>query len=130
MALKVTGLREMERKLRAVRAMPGWVLEDAVEAGGKPIEKDARRRAPRGDDSSPRLAENIETFPQQLSRTRAEAEVGPTTLTFYGIFQELGTRYHNAQPFLRPAADTQRPAALAAMGVLVGEWIEHRARVG
>lgn len=38
----------------------------------------------------------------------------------YGIYQEWGTRYMRAQPFVRPAVAVARPEFLAAMRAIVG----------
>lgn len=45
--------------------------------------------------------------------SNAEVYVGPTVQAFYGMFQEFGTAYHGAKPFLRPAFDSQVELSLS-----------------
>jgi len=46
---------------------------------------------------------------QQDGIKRYERKVGNQDYSFYGRFHEFGTRYLKARPFLRPAADAERP---------------------
>lgn len=44
--------------------------------------------------------------------------------TFYGAFQELGTRHQPARPFLRPALDENTTAIIEAMTRAIADAIE------
>lgn len=59
----------------------------------------AKDKAP-VDTGNLRRSINHEVYP---SRRKPYARVG--TNVRYGIFQELGTRFHPAQPFMRPAIE-------------------------
>lgn len=48
--------------------------------------------------------------------------VGPEKRFFYGLFQELGTAFHAAQPFARPAFDAVSHQSLLIIGAAL--WRE------
>lgn len=52
--------------------------------------------------------------------------IGPSRAGFYGSFQELGTKHHAAQPFARPAFDSQGPTSLQIIASAI--WRELAAR--
>lgn len=97
------------------------IMVEALQAGAQPIQARAAQGAPR---RTGRLATHIGIglarrigSPQggrwrQSDETEFAVAVGPTKDVFYGLFQEYGTRHHGAQPFMRPAFDTQSAAAL------------------
>lgn len=41
----------------------------------------------------------------------------------YGIYQEMGTRYMPAHPFLVPAADAEKPELEAALAIFEAYWM-------
>lgn len=41
---------------------------------------------------------------------------------FYGIYQELGTRYISARPYLEPAVEQNRAGYLEAIAGVLGGW--------
>ena len=76
---------------------------------------------------APDLAKNIgmsRTMP--TDRDGAGIAVGPTTGFFYGFFQEYGTVHHGAQPFMRPAFDSETSKVLATIAASL--WRELAAR--
>lgn len=72
-------------------------VESGIKAGlkkiGLSIEREAKIRAP---IRTGRLRSSIHT---KLMRLKVLVKDG----VFYGIFQELGTRFMKAQPFMKPA---------------------------
>jgi HK97 gp10 family phage protein len=74
------------------------------------------------------LADNIETSVarrigsvaggqwQAVDEFQAALAVGPAKHIYYAIFQEYGTVHHGAQPFGRPAFDTNTDVALGIIG--------------
>lgn len=62
----------------------------------------ARARAPRGETGQ--LIENVDIDVEVIGREQViEGRVGVRKKIYYAYFQEMGTRYMAARPFLRPA---------------------------
>lgn len=104
---KVEGVDQLQRKLArlAAKADDGQLLA-ALLAGAKAIENEAVRLAP---------------VDKGLLRSSIHSEAGRAggglivrigTNVEYSIYQEFGTSRMRAQPFLRPAFDANRRAAL------------------
>ena len=114
MAEVIRGLEGLKRKFRDLdRRAQGAALRRALLAASKPLGADARARAPRGRTGA--LAKGIiarRKRGRSAGRGIMAFGVGPSAEVFYGVFQELGTIHHVAQPFLRPAFDAQRDAAV------------------
>lgn len=117
---KIEGLRELERALGELPKATGKnVLKRTLMKVAKPIEADARRLAPvlRGDlekhiATSTKLATRQKRA--QPKRSTVEVHVGADTRP-QAHLQEFGTAHHPPQPFLRPAWDGNRLAALEAI---------------
>lgn len=92
--------------LAAVDAAVNRVLPDAAEAAAKLIAEDARRRAPK---QSGRLQRSIDDEAVAHKRDLATHDV--VVAAYYASFVEYGTRQMAAQPYLRPAVDTNEQAA-------------------
>lgn len=90
------------------------IQRDALMEGAEPIRKSASVYAPRAP-GAPDIADNI-GITAIHARQDVTVAVGPTTGFFYGLFQEFGTTRHGAQPFMRPAFDTEAQRSLAAIG--------------
>lgn len=90
------------------------LLREALIEGAEPIRRRAGHLAPRAP-GAPDLADNIGI---SVSRSEDEATiaVGPTQGFFYGLFQEYGTVHHRAQPFMRPAFESEANRALGIVG--------------
>jgi HK97 gp10 family phage protein len=120
-----------KRLLELPKALSTTVQRKALIAGAEPIRAHAASLAPRDPMSSgPHLADNIvigvppkrKLAMAGLSSAEADVageggivEVGPALQPsdhFYGYLQEFGTVRHQAQPFMRPAFDTQARASL------------------
>jgi len=107
------------------------VMRDALDAAAEPMRRRMSQLAPR-EPGAPDLAANIVVSTARprawASPTAVAVAVGPEKQFFYGFFQEYGTAFHGAQPFMRPAFDEGVPrviteltralwTALAAKGV-------------
>jgi HK97 gp10 family phage protein len=87
----------------------------ALKAGAEPMRAEAESRAPYDEEAgAPHLkTEIVIAVPTelQLAATGDETAVvwfGPTKRAFWGLFQEFGYGPGPAQPFMRPAFDTQQ----------------------
>lgn len=118
MGIRVEGGQRLAQALRALPLRVGRsVLREALYEAAEPMRQRASDLAPVAP-GAPDLAQNIgisnakaETIGEQV----AAVAVGPTKGFFYGFYQEYGTRHHGAQPFLRPAFDTQAEQSIAKL---------------
>ena len=114
--LSVQGQEQIARKLKGIpAALTPPVILELLQDAGEPMRRTARQRAPRSD-SAPHMADSIAFG---LGRSRGPGVMivlGPGRKFFYGRFQEYGTVHHVAQPFLRPAFDTQSATVTRRMG--------------
>lgn len=102
-SVRLEGMDDLLRKFRRLDAAVGGAhLLAAVDAGAELLEEGMRSLAPvRTGRGAPRITrETAKSTP-----TRADVEVGPGLSGFWLTFQETGTIYHPAQPFMRPALD-------------------------
>lgn len=107
MTVRVEGMDTLKRKLAALPdAVAGNVLLQSVMQGGKPVHALAETRAPRRRRGN-RIRQKVVI--QELdgnTRHHAAVGIGPDKYLGVGIFfQEIGTRFHPANPWLRPAFD-------------------------
>lgn len=122
---KLTGFKELERAL--VEELPKATAKSVLRRTGinamKRIENRAKELAPRDDGA---LIASITTKPvkaKRTSRTRYESQSGITIATGptsrraddpggNPAWQEFGTVNMPANPYMRPAADSEIPAVL------------------
>src|SRR5690606_123156 len=98
-------------------------FREALAEGGALIQTRASALAPRGDPEAPNLSESIAVMTARATGgDPVGVAIGPTKNVFYGSFQELGTKHHAAQPFLRPALDGEAQRALGVIGAAL--WRE------
>lgn len=105
----IGALKQMNEDVQGVH------LRTAVESGAEIVRDVASQLAPRSRDGSwgheaGFLSRNI-LKEQQWTRTQdtATTDVGmEKEEAWYGRFAELGTLYHPADPFLRPALDSTK----------------------
>lgn len=130
--MKTSGFDELQQKLRALPdALSTRVQVAALKAGAEPIRDTAAALAPRDEEGGPpHLADNIviATVPKREMEAnglfdQVGVAVGPTVKVFWGLFQEIGTAFHAAQPFMRPAFDSnvrksQRIVAIEAWNAI------------
>lgn len=107
------GVDELDSKLRrlADRAS-GNIVKEAATAGAEVIAEEAQRLAPKDTGL---LSESIDEQPKRLQVGRAQIDIGPSREAWYGQLLEKGTSKMPAKPFLRPAFDSQKEAAVAAV---------------
>ncbi len=117
MTIKLVGDKRLDRKFRKLSDNArGVVLVAAAAAGAKVVRDEAERLAPKRPGGG-KGARGIRFERGKLTRTSVVMKIGYDKKTaWYLRFQELGTKFHAAQPHLRPALDGKRPAAMAAIG--------------
>lgn len=119
-SMKLVGGADLAKRLGQ---LPGSVSKNiqrrALEKGAEPIRAAAASGAPRDERANaPHLADNIVVGTRSLTRAgegEVIVEVGPARQPsdhFYSYFLEYGTATAPAQPFMRPAFDTQAPRSL------------------
>lgn len=131
--IKVDGLREIGEAMRELgRETAMKVASSMTSAGAGVIRKEAIRLAPEHDE--PHEVDGVLVQPGNLKRNIVRKKLGKRdhSLTSmhivtvrgrkkdgyaarYGRLQEFGTVHHPPQPFLRPAFDTKKRAAVDAM---------------
>ncbi len=144
-SFKIDGLRAIGEELK--KRGDNMARRDAAAAvgvGANVIRQDAQRRAPQSDAphqlgvrkkeiAQPgNLKRNIVLKRVTDGRLTAEYVVGVRAGSgrspddaFYGDFIELGTVKMPAQPFIRPAFDSQKEAAVAKIVVVLKDRIEN-----
>lgn len=111
--VRVHGLRELQRSLQQLpKAVRGGVLEEVLIEAAKSFRDQAEQLAPA---RTGRLKESITVAVEKSTSTYAEVAIGPRENTIHGFFQEFGTAHHGAQPFMRPAWDSNKRTALRAI---------------
>lgn len=144
---EVEGLKDLERALAALPKATGRsVLRRALLAGGAPIAEDAERRAPlrkgnlkRSIGVSTKLTKRQKavhrryagTLPPERVAGGFRSQPAKSVFVFVGpgslpaaVPQEFGTVNHPAQPYMRPAWDTQQDRALAIIVERIGAEIK------
>jgi HK97 gp10 family phage protein len=134
LAVTLEGSADLRARLRSLpKALSVSVQRKALLVGAEPIRARAATLAPRNESAgAPHLADHIVTAVSSartlaqvglsaaeldVARSGVVVEIGPSRQPsdhFYGYFQEFGTVHHAAQPFMRPAFDTQASRSLAA----------------
>lgn len=117
MSMRFEGGNELASKLSKLSTrLNKRVTREALNAGAEPVRAAAARMAPRRPPQ-PDLADHIivATARAQSGETAA-VKVGPADVTYWGLFQELGTIHMSAQPFMRPAFDQKWQEALGIVG--------------
>lgn len=128
---RVTGLDALTAKLRALpQEIADKLGDNALKAGAKPIMAEMARTVRRSNRNEPHIADNI------ASQVDKEAESGSRVIhigfrknvSWRVHFLEFGTAHSAAHPFIRPAMDTQRDAALQAMATSLASGLQRLAR--
>lgn len=113
-SMRFEGGQELAQALAALPARVGKNERlDALRAGGELIRSHAASTAKRGQ-IPPHIADHIGmSTAKGLDANESAIKVGPTKGEFaYGLPLELGTVDTAAQPFMRPAFDSQAQNAL------------------
>lgn len=142
--VRIEGMEELLRKLGQLQDDVSAVLDEATLAGAEVVRTYAAQQAP---------GPHVEKDLAARTRLAAEAHVGPDDAHWYYKFAETGTGPHEigpdakqalafegnegrvvttfvdhpghpAEPFLRPALDTQKGAATDAVGAVLKRAIE------
>jgi len=123
---RIEGAAELERALRQLPSKIGeQVLTNALRAGGRIVQAEAKLRAPVG---SGKLRDSIIVRKRRRRRGAAlTVQVGPSGEGFYGMFLEFGTRSSSPRPWLRPAFDATKEQALDKIGDSLGKAVEKAA---
>lgn len=125
-AMKFEGGDELAKALANLPLRVGKrFLREALEQGGEPIRRSMEAKAPRGDPAAPNLADSMVISTARTGDMAAVA-IGPSRNVTYGIHQEFGTTRHGAQPFARPAFDSDAPRALPI--IAQAAWTELASR--
>jgi HK97 gp10 family phage protein len=128
MAEFIAGMDSLQQKLRSLeQVVQRKILIAAAKAGAAIVRDEAQRLAPRDTGA---LAEGmtIKANARQSDSREATVEVGPGKDEFYGMFQELGTAFHSAQPFLGPALENKKTEVFEAMKQKAEEEIDKATR--
>lgn len=137
-SLSISGGEELAQRLIALSlAVSRRILIAALKEAAEPIRARAEMLAPVSSRGGPHLNDNV--MIQQVSRVgsvqggawvRNDIEpwvaVGPAKPFFYGIFQEYGTKFQSAQPFMRPAFQSGGAEALAILSGRIWAALERK----
>lgn len=139
-SIQLTGFKELAAALRELpQRVAKNALRAAVNAGASEIKKQVRKNAPMDTGL---LKKNIfqkqireasgpyqQTFAVGVRQGRAKNKDGSKKeLPFYWRFMEFGTSKLPARPFLRPAFETKKEAAVKAIADKLDERIQKYAR--
>lgn len=109
MGVRLVGFEKLEAKL--TKNMDLSAVRTKVRKNGSEMMKKAKRNAPVDTGN---LMSSIDL---EITDGGMTAEVEPTA--DYGAYVELGTRFMNAQPYLKPAFDEQKGKFKSDMKKLV-----------
>ena len=109
-SIEITGLESVKAKLLDVNSSLSINVNKAIMDGGFLVERDAKKRCP---VDTGRLRSSINT------RKTGNLEVTVMDGVDYGKFIEYGTSKMRAQPFMRPAANAQKPAIISLVNLAV-----------
>lgn len=135
--ITVRGLRELQAAMRALpKRLDRRILNAALMAGARPMVKAAKAKVPvdtaalkSGIRATPvRPKQHTATVHVGIGRARqskAERAKGAKKYTpWYGFLVEFGTSKMSARPFLRPAFETTKQAAVEIIKAAIGRRIE------
>lgn len=119
--LTVHGLKELQRDLRTLpRKIQGRVVRNATRAGAVVARRKAKETAPVGTGQ---LKKDVVLRSRRTNnRHEVRVSVGVKQTSFYGMFQEFGTRFMAARPWLRPAFDSTKDEAHKTIAERI--WLE------
>lgn len=122
MAVELVGADELGKQFQALANVgKADLLEAIVKAVAEPVRKLAEDRAPRNTGE---LAGNIIAETLVKRQDVCVVGIGPSKDAWHGIFQELGTSHHGAQPFLRPSFDERKEESKTGIADGLKEAIE------
>ena len=119
---QVVGFKELEQVLKELPVrLAERELVNATRAGANVIRKEAQARAPRGGVPS-QMSEKFGPLHKKIRAVRVKKT--PLSVefaidsgsAFYGSFLEFGTKNIRARPWLTPAYDVAKDAAIQKLG--------------
>lgn len=131
---KVEGFRELEAALAELPKATGKnVLKRVLLAAAEPIAGDAAANAPqlsgklsRDVKTGTRLTKRQASMNRKLGKSEVEVHVGVSDPA--GVQTEFGNEHQSAQPWLRPAWDSNANGALETIKSDLGTEIDKAAR--
>jgi len=130
----ISGAKELERVLKKLGPkLAERVLVSSARAGAGVIRKEARARAPRGQEPSTAskkygpLHKKIRVTRMKKTGYSVEMAVHNGT-AFWGAFLEWGTKHIGASPWMSPAFDTSAAPALKRTGERLGKGLDKVSR--
>lgn len=108
----VLGDDELLKELKALGDKTEDILEPAAQDGAQVVADRAEQGAPKRTEF---LATHVDVEVSEKNRDEVIFDVGPEKEAFWGLFQEMGTPHHAAQPFLRPALDESTDQVIEAV---------------
>ncbi len=133
--VKITGLKELDRALGQLpQAVAKQTLRKVLKGAAEPLARRARQLAPRDEyhlydsiDASTRLSKRqAAAHKKESDRSFQEMFVGTNNPA--GVQQEFGNERHGAQPFMRPAWDSEKEPTLDRISNSLWTEIERSAR--
>ncbi|MCM2455305.1 hypothetical protein HGO37_07910 [Rhizobium sp. CG4] len=133
--VRIDGLKELETALSSLpRATGKKVARDVLKDAAEPMARSARQLAPKDEyhlyesiDVSTRLNSRQRSLHrQENSQSFQEMFVGTNNPA--GVQQEFGNERHPAQPFMRPAWDSEKMPTLYRIANSLWFHIEKAAR--
>lgn len=140
---KIEGAKALEEALKLLpERTRGKLVTSAVRTGANVVKKEIKARAPVGTEPTlrkrtkkngevvqadyGRLRDNIKTMLKKAEKN-VTISVG-IGRAYWGMFLEFGTSKMAARPFIRPAFDASKEAAVKKMGDQLGKGIEREAK--
>ena len=126
--IKVHGLKDIEKVLRQLPLKARQrVVMNGLRAGARLIAKDAKARVPVRTGAL-RDSITVATVRKSKRSARRQVLIGfKKPVSRRAHLTEFGTKFQPAEPFMRPALDSQGPAAIVKMGKIWGRGIEREA---
>jgi len=134
--IEMVGGAELANRLKQLpEKVATNVMVGALYAGARVIRDAARKLVPildiekKGGPHEPGnlLANIFASRSRSRDRSTVSAKVGISKAAFYGHFVEFGTKHARAFPFMRPAADGSREAAVSQITAYASGRIEKEA---
>lgn len=126
--MKFEGGKELAATLAGLSTrLKRSVVKEALIGAAEPMRLRMQRLAP-VEPGAPDLADNIIVSggrggtDSEGTEKAQTVSIGPAKGFFYARFQEYGTVHHGAQPFMRPAFDSEAPKVIQKLAAAV--WVE------
>lgn len=139
--MRLDGLDEIVKNMREIaKDLKGDPLRASLRNGIKPIVEQAKANAPRGETGTLQEAINSKAMPMNeipqgfsdgqevfVASSRNKKKDAPNN-AWYWHFVEFGTSKMSAKPFLAPAFDSKRQAAMDAFVDEMRKQLERNAK--